>query len=77
MSSQQRFVESDGPISRYDYDDTVVFAIDLGSASDAHVDVVDGTVMLVVGDQQYEFEVPEGDAEAFIKNGVVTVEVRQ
>ncbi len=77
MSNQQRFVENDGPVSRYDYDDVVVFAVDLGSARDADVDVVDGTVMVVIGDQQYEFEVPAGDAEAFIKNGVVTVEVRQ
>lgn len=76
MSNQQRFIENEGPISRYDYGDVVVFAADLGSVQDAHVDVVDGTVMIVVGDRQYEFEVPEGDAEAFIKNGVVTVEVK-
>lgn len=76
MTNQQRFVGEDGPVSRYEYEDAVVFAVDLGVAEDAHVDVVDGTVMVVVGDQQYDFEVPEGDAEAFIKNGVVTVEVR-
>ena len=76
MSNQQRFIENEGPISRYDYGDAVVFAADLGSVQDAHVDVVDGTVMIVVDDRQYEFEVPEGDAEAFIKNGVVTVEVK-
>ncbi|WP_254545067.1 DUF7127 family protein [Halomarina pelagica] len=76
MSNHQRFAEGEDPIRRYDYEDAVVFAADLGHVGDADVDVVDGTAIVVVGDQQYEFDVPAGDAQAFIKNGVVTIEVR-
>ncbi|MFD1515065.1 DUF7127 family protein [Halomarina rubra] len=77
MTNQQRISEGDGPLRRYDYSDRTVFAADLGAGVDADVDVVDGTVMVVVGDDQYEFSVPAGRAQAFIKNGVVTVEVSQ
>lgn len=75
MTNQQRVADSDGPLRRYDYTDRTVFAADLGAGVDADVDVVDGTAMVVVGDRQFEFDVPAGRAQAFIKNGVVTVEV--
>jgi hypothetical protein len=75
MNEQQRVI-GDAPVRRFEYDDVVVFAADVGVA-DA-VDVVDETVIVVAGDQQYDFELPEGeDAQAFIKNGVLTVEVRE
>jgi hypothetical protein len=78
MTDQQRFQEQEGLVRRYQYDDATVFAADLGPGDDADVDVVDGTVVIVVGDdRQYEFDAPAGDAQAFIKNGVVTVEVSQ
>ncbi|PSP97877.1 hypothetical protein BRC94_09280 [Halobacteriales archaeon QS_5_70_17] len=77
MTDQQRFQEREGVVRRYDYDDAVVFAADVGPVEEAAVDVADGTAMVVVDDRQYEFEVPAGDAQAFIKNGVVTVEVEQ
>ena len=66
-----------GGVSRYEYDDSVVYAADIGS-EEATVDVVDGTVMLVRGDDQAEFEIPEaGTAKATINNGVLTVEVQR
>lgn len=77
MTDQQRFQEREGVVRQYDYDDVVVFAADVGPVEEASVDVVDGTAMVVVDDRQYEFEIPAGDAQAFIKNGVVTVEVEQ
>jgi len=62
---------------RYEYDDgSVVFAGDLGAGTDAAVDVVDGTAIVVTDGEQYEFELPdENEARAFIKNGVLTIEV--
>ena len=75
MNEQQRFADREGAVRRYEYDDSIVLAADTGPGTDATVDVVDGTAMVVVGDRQYEFDVPEGEAQAFIKNGVVTVEV--
>ncbi|EMA42200.1 hypothetical protein C448_11736 [Halococcus morrhuae DSM 1307] len=80
----QQFDDRDGDaLSRYEYDASVVYAADIGSGSgsdsdEATVDVVDGTVMVVSGDEQADFEIPEtGTAEATINNGVLTVEVTQ
>ncbi|MDG5761137.1 Hsp20/alpha crystallin family protein [Natronococcus sp. A-GB1] len=63
---------------RYEYEDGSVLAVDFGTAStDAAADIVDGTVIVVDGDDQYEFELPDGatDAHTFIRNGVLTVEL--
>lgn len=65
---------------QYEYDDETVFAADLGPmADDASVEVVDGTAIVVLetdeGAQQYELELPDGDAHTFISNGVLTIEV--
>ncbi|RQG95856.1 DUF7127 family protein [Natrarchaeobius chitinivorans] len=69
--------ETDGPVRRYEYDDSSMLAVDFGPRHDASVDLVDGTVIVVDGDDQYELELPQGagDAHTFIKNGVLTVEV--
>ena len=75
----EQFTRNDGQVARqYDYDDGTVLAVDFGTdASDASVDLVDGTVIVVYDDEQYEFELPDGasDAHTFIKNGVLTVEL--
>lgn len=78
MSERQRFVEMEGPMSRMEYDDgTVVMAADVGPGSDASVDVVGDAAIVVTDDEQYEFDVPrEASVQAFIKNGVLTVEVK-
>ena len=70
-------------VRRYEYDDVDMFAIDLGSVgAEATADIVDGTVIVVLEDgqdqpRQAEFELPEGEARAFIKNGVLTIEVER
>ncbi|MFB6189051.1 MAG: hypothetical protein ABEI57_04135 [Halapricum sp.] len=67
----------DVPVSRYEYEDSIVLAADLG-VTEASVDVVGDTVIVVDGADQYDLTVPEGeDARAFIKNGVLTVEVNR
>jgi hypothetical protein len=71
------FSRQDGQFVRqYDYGDTTVVAADVGDPT-ATVDVVGDTV-IVVGDdgEQFELELPAGsDAEAFITNGILTIEV--
>jgi len=74
MSMRQQFVEQDVDVSRYDYDDSVVLAADFGHTESASVDVVDDTVIVVVDGEQYDVEVG-GEAQAFIRNGVLTIEV--
>jgi len=61
---------------RYEYDDRVVIAADFGPAVEPTVDVVDETVIVVAGDDQREFPLPDGEVQTFTRNGVVTIEVR-
>lgn len=73
---QERFARRGDAIARrYEYDDRVQFVVDLGPGCEGSVDVIDGTAMVLVGDEQYEFELPAGEARASMSNGVVTVEV--
>jgi hypothetical protein len=74
MTDEQQLFD-DTPVSKYEYDNAVVLAADVGVAEDATVDVVDGTVIVVVGDEQCDFKIPGDDAQAFIRNGVLTVEM--
>ncbi|WP_135534291.1 DUF7127 family protein [Halostella pelagica] len=78
-----QLAESDGRVVReYEYADNLVIAADLGpSVADANVDVVAGTAIVVTGDgddeSQIEIELPDGDAEVFMKNGVLTIELEE
>ena len=78
--SLKRISETDDVFTRrYEYDDEAVVAADLGVSAEATVDVL-GDVAIVVfenedGSEQVELELPDGEAEAFITNGVLTVEV--
>ncbi|WP_435347588.1 DUF7127 family protein [Haloarchaeobius sp. HRN-SO-5] len=74
----QDFADGERFVREYAYEDgRYVVAADLGrESSGAYVDVVGDTV--IVGfegsEEQYELDVP-GVSQAFIKNGVVTIEV--
>ncbi len=73
--------QSDEPmVRRYEYEDSSVVVADVGSV-EGTVDVVDGTVLVVVpgsdGDDQYEIDVPGEEAKAVMRNGVVTVEIER
>lgn len=67
---------------RYEYPERTVLAMDLKVPEESvNVDVVDGTAILVVetenGPRTEEFDVPDGDADVFMNNGVLTVVVDQ
>lgn len=65
---------TDVSLSRYEYEDGVTLAADIGPARDADVDVLGDTVIVVLDGEQYELSV-DGDADAAVKNGVLTIEV--
>ncbi|WP_101298195.1 Hsp20/alpha crystallin family protein [Halegenticoccus soli] len=77
--SQQQFVGgSERFLRRYDYGDEWVVAADLGVSDEAvDVDVVGETAIIVVERDgrvwETEFELPDAGAEAFMKNGVLTL----
>ncbi|ELY64441.1 DUF7127 family protein [Natrinema versiforme] len=77
----EQFTREEGQVARrYEYEDSTVMAVDFGTEeADASVDVVDGTVIVVLADDQYEIELPETaeNAHTFMKNGVLTVELEE
>ena len=73
MSERQQLGD-EVAVRRYEYDDGAVLAADFGPAGEAAVDVLGDTVIVVIDGEQHELDV-EGDANAFINNGVLTVEV--
>ena len=79
MSVKQITDRDDVFTRRYEYEDAEVLAADLGVAGDASVDVLGDTAIVVFDGedetQQMEFQLPKGGAEAFITNGVLTIEV--
>ncbi|WP_135820642.1 Hsp20/alpha crystallin family protein [Halostella litorea] len=69
-------------VREYRYDDGVVIAADLGpAASDADVDVLADTAIVVTGSdetaEQIEIDLPGEDAQVFMKNGVLTIELEE
>ncbi|AFO56326.1 MULTISPECIES: hypothetical protein [Natrinema] len=76
-----QFTPEEGQVARrYDYDDGTVMAVDFGTEqADASVDIVDGTVIVVLADDQYEIELPADatNPHTFMKNGVLTVELEE
>jgi hypothetical protein len=74
MNVEQQLSARDVDVRRFDYEDGTVLAADFGPATAASVDAVGDTVIVVVGDEQYEIDL-DGDARAFMKNGVLSIEV--
>ncbi|PSP75266.1 hypothetical protein BRC86_03670 [Halobacteriales archaeon QS_3_64_16] len=72
----QRFSDRNDELRRQDYETETLLVADLGTEiSDATVDAVDGTAIVVAGENQQEFAVPEGVRAVTINNGVLTIEV--
>ena len=62
-------------IREYEYDNTTTIAADFGpEASDVSLDIVDGTAIVVMSGEQFEFELPEDTDEIATNNGVLTIE---
>jgi hypothetical protein len=74
MNPKQQLEQQGVEMRRVEYDDQTELVADLGPAGESSVELVDETVIAVTGDDQYEVDV-EGEADAFISNGVLTIEV--
>ena len=76
MRETQRFVDEEFIGRRYEYRDRAGLVADFGAGAEGSVDLVGDTAIVVVDDDQYEFEVPAGvTTRASVNNGVLTVEV--
>lgn len=74
MTPKEQLTEVDADLRRFDYDDGTVLAVDFGHTESASADVVGDTVIVVADGKQYDVDI-EGGAQAFIRNGVLTIEV--
>lgn len=54
-------------------DDEIV--LDFGADTEGTIDVVDTTAIVLVEDDQYEFELDRAVERSFIHNGVLTIEL--
>lgn len=70
---------SELPVYREETDAGTRIVADLGPAvTEAAVDVVDGTAIVVIDGAQYEFDLPTGRvSDTFITNGVLSIEVTE
>lgn len=74
MSLKEKLTAEGLDVRRRDRAEAVEFVADLGPGTDASVDVVGDTVIVVSDDEQYEITGVDG-ASASITNGVLTIDV--
>ena len=61
-------------VSNHDYDGEHVIAVDFGpDVRDPSLDVVDGTVTVVVEGRRFEFELPSTANDVTLNDGVLTI----
>ena len=60
-------------ITRQEYAGETVVAVDFGAGVEASVDVVGDTAIVVAGDRQFEFEVPEEATEITTNDGMLVI----
>ncbi|MFC7073010.1 hypothetical protein ACFQJ7_12930 [Halovenus rubra] len=76
MSLRQTLREKQFESRRFEYDDETEYVVDLGPSANGTVDVVDNTAIIVGDKEQYEIEIPH-DAQVFMNNNVLTIEVEE
>jgi len=76
MTLTEQLEAQDVAVDRRRIDGGVEFVADFGAYTAASVDVLEDTVIVVTDDEQYELDVA-GDPEAFMQNGVLTIEVNE
>lgn len=74
MTLQQTLNQQGLESRKVDYDGRTAHILDFGPAASVSADIVGNTTILVVDDEQYEITLAD-DAEVFVNNGVVTIEV--
>ncbi|WP_137285265.1 DUF7127 family protein [Halorussus salinisoli] len=65
--------QEDITISRREYEDENVIVIDFGRGVEAHLDVIDGTAIVVAGDRQFEFEIPDEATDVTTNDGMLII----
>jgi len=74
MGMKETLAEKSIEVSRYEYEDTVELVADFGIQHEESVEIVGDTAIIIIDGKQHDVEL-DGGAQAFINNGVVTIEV--
>ena len=75
MNIPQQFDRHEIAVSQFESEDGEGLVVDFGPCARSEVDIVGETVIVVLDDEQHEFELDTENAQAFITNGVLTIEV--
>jgi hypothetical protein len=73
MDLQQILDDDERPVRRIEAENVVV--ADLGQGTEATVESLDGTAIVVFDDETVEIDLPSAISDAFITNGVLTIEL--
>ena len=64
----------DVTITKREYGTEQVIAVDFGpTGSKPSLDIVEGTAIVVVDDQQFEFDIPADASDVTVNDGILTV----
>ena len=80
MTSAATRREEESPVVRHLEDgDGTTIVVDFGpSHTELDTDIVDDTLIVIdEADEQYELDIPAGEASTFMRNGVLTIEVEE
>ena len=64
-------------VTRTEYEDELVIAVDFGPGVEAELDVVGDTAIVVAGDRQLEFEIPPEADEVTTNDGVLSIRAKR
>ncbi len=69
--------EDDLTIARREYDDESVVTVDFGRGVEAKLDILGDTAIVVAGDRQFEFEVPDEATEFTTNEGMLVIRAKR
>lgn len=65
--------QEDIVISHREYENENVVAVDFGPGADATIDTIGDMAIVVAGDRQFEFDVPEEATEISTNDGILLI----
>lgn len=60
-------------ITRREYEDEDVVAVDFGQGVDASLDVIGDTAIVIAGNRQFEFEIPPDATDVQTNDGILQI----
>ncbi len=74
MVPNQETNDEDRRIRTIDRPDSTSMVVDLGTSAGGSVDIVDGTAIVVIGEDQYDIDLTGSVERAALNNGILTID---